>query len=58
VRPGLTGWAQVNHDYGGSLRGTFEKLQFDFFYIKHQSLRLDAWILFATVRTILSGGGR
>jgi lipopolysaccharide/colanic/teichoic acid biosynthesis glycosyltransferase len=58
VRPGLTGWAQVNHDYGGSLRGTLEKLQFDFFYIKHQSLRLDAWILFATVRTILAGGGR
>ena len=58
VRPGLTGWAQVNHDYGGSLRGTLEKLQFDFFYIKHQSLRLDAWILFSTVRTVLAGGGR
>jgi lipopolysaccharide/colanic/teichoic acid biosynthesis glycosyltransferase len=58
VRPGLTGWAQVNHGYGGSVAATTEKLQYDFFYIRHQSLRLDLLILAATVRTILAGGGR
>jgi exopolysaccharide biosynthesis polyprenyl glycosylphosphotransferase len=58
VRPGLTGWAQVNHGYGGSVAATIEKLQYDFFYIRHQSLRLDLLILVATVRTILSGNGR
>ncbi len=58
VRPGLTGWAQVNHGYGGSLEDTLEKLQYEFFYIKHQSLRLDLLIIFATVRTVLLGSGR
>jgi exopolysaccharide biosynthesis polyprenyl glycosylphosphotransferase len=58
VRPGLTGWAQVNYGYGGSLRGNVEKLQYDFFYIKRQNLRLDLMILAATVRTVLRGGGR
>ena len=58
VRPGLTGWAQVNYGYGGSLRGNVEKLQYDFFYIKRQNLRLDLMILAATVRTVLRGGGK
>jgi exopolysaccharide biosynthesis polyprenyl glycosylphosphotransferase len=58
VRPGLTGWAQVNYGYGGSQRGVLEKLQYDFFYIRHQSLRLDLLILLATVRTVLLGEGR
>jgi lipopolysaccharide/colanic/teichoic acid biosynthesis glycosyltransferase len=57
VRPGITGWAQVNEGYGGSLEGTLEKLQFEFFYIKHQSVRLDARIIVATVRTVLAGRG-
>ncbi|HVL96590.1 MAG TPA: exopolysaccharide biosynthesis polyprenyl glycosylphosphotransferase [Solirubrobacteraceae bacterium] len=57
VRPGITGWAQVNHGYGGSDAGTLEKLQFEFFYIKHQSLQLDLRILAATVRTVLRGRG-
>jgi exopolysaccharide biosynthesis polyprenyl glycosylphosphotransferase len=57
VRPGLTGWAQVNHGYGGSLGATLEKLQYEFFYIKHQSLRLDLRILGATIHTVLSGRG-
>jgi exopolysaccharide biosynthesis polyprenyl glycosylphosphotransferase len=58
VRPGITGWAQIHHGYGGSLRDTLEKLQYDFFYIRHQSLKLDLLIVGATVRTILAGGGR
>jgi exopolysaccharide biosynthesis polyprenyl glycosylphosphotransferase len=57
VRPGLTGWAQVNHGYCGSVEATIEKLQYDFFYIRHQSLRFDLLILAATIRTILSGAG-
>ncbi len=57
VRPGLTGWAQVNAGYGGSIDGAMEKLQYDFFYIKHQSLRLDLLILGATVRTIFLARG-
>lgn len=57
VRPGLTGWAQVNHGYGGSDAGTLEKLQYDFFYLKRQGFRLDMWIMFATLRTVLAGRG-
>lgn len=58
VRPGITGWAQVNHGYAGSVEDTIEKLQYEFFYIKRQSLAFDVVILLATVRTILSGGGQ
>ncbi len=52
------GGRKVNHGYGGSVQDTIEKLQYEFFYIKVQSLRLDLLILFATVRTILSGAGK
>ena len=55
VRPGLTGWAQVNCGYGGSLEGTLEKLQFDLYYVKHQSLRLDLLILASTLHAIVVG---
>jgi lipopolysaccharide/colanic/teichoic acid biosynthesis glycosyltransferase len=58
IRPGLTGWAQVNFSYGGSSAGTREKLQYDLFYVKHASLRLDLFILVATVRAVLTGPGR
>ncbi len=58
VRPGLTGWAQVSFGYGGSDAGALTKLQYDLFYIKRQSLRLDLCIVTATVRTILLGAGR
>ena len=55
VRPGITGWAQVNGGYNGSLAGTLEKLQFDLYYVKHQSLRLDVLILASTLRAMLRG---
>jgi lipopolysaccharide/colanic/teichoic acid biosynthesis glycosyltransferase len=58
VRPGLTGWAQVNHGYGASVHEVTEKLRYELFYIKHQSVMLDMRIIVATVRTILSGHGR
>jgi lipopolysaccharide/colanic/teichoic acid biosynthesis glycosyltransferase len=57
IRPGLTGWAQVNLGYAGSVEGTVAKLQHDLYYIKHASPRLDALILWKTLRTILAARG-
>ncbi len=54
VRPGLTGWAQVNLGYSGSLEGTRAKLQRDLYYVKHRGLRLDLLILWLTLKVILS----
>ncbi len=53
VRPGLTGWAQVNYDYGRTVTDALEKLKYDLYYIKHQSLQLDLIILLKTVGTVL-----
>jgi exopolysaccharide biosynthesis polyprenyl glycosylphosphotransferase len=53
VKPGLTGWAQVNYDYGRSASDALEKLRYDLYYIKHQSLQLDLVILLKTISTIL-----
>jgi sugar transferase (PEP-CTERM system associated) len=53
IRPGLTGWAQVQYGYGASLEETREKLQYDLYYIKHMSLSLDLLIIFETIKTIL-----
>ena len=58
VQPGLTGWAQVNHPYGDSVRGAREKLEFDLFYVKHRSLFFDLWILVRTVATVIALRGR
>jgi lipopolysaccharide/colanic/teichoic acid biosynthesis glycosyltransferase len=58
VRPGLTGWAQVKYDYGGSDVDALEKLQYEFFYLRHQSLTLDLRIMGRTLRSVLGGGGR
>lgn len=57
VKPGLTGWAQVNFPYGASIEDALEKLQYDLFYIKHRSLGLDLAIALRTVGTILSRSG-
>lgn len=58
VKPGLTGWAQVNFPYGASVEEALEKLQYDLFYIKHRSLGVDVSILLRTIGTILSRSGR
>jgi len=55
IKPGLTGWAQVCYQYGASFEDAVEKLQYDLYYIKNQSLLLDAIILFETARIILFG---
>jgi sugar transferase (PEP-CTERM system associated) len=57
VAPGLTGWAQVKYPYGASVEDAREKLQYDLYYIKNQSLMLDIIIIFATIRTVLFGRG-
>lgn len=53
VKPGLTGWAQVNFPYGASVEDARVKLSYDLFYVKHRSALLDMAIIFATVRVIL-----
>ena len=58
VRPGLTGWAQVNYPYGDSVHGALEKLEYDLYYVKHRSLFFDLWILVRTVGTVVALRGR
>lgn len=53
VRPGITGWAQVNYPYGASVEDARMKLAYDLYYVKHRSLFLDLLILVATVRVVL-----
>jgi lipopolysaccharide/colanic/teichoic acid biosynthesis glycosyltransferase len=53
IRPGLTGWAQVNYSYGESLEDSLIKLQYDLYYIKHRSVFLDLNIIIKTISTVL-----
>lgn len=57
VRPGISGWAQVNQGYATQIEGMKEKLQYDFYYIQHFSFWLDLLIVFKTLRTIVTGFG-
>jgi len=52
VKPGITGWAQINHSYGNSRDDAFLKLQYDLYYLKHRSLALDIAILLRTVKVV------
>ena len=56
VKPGITGWAQVNSPYGNSTQGALEKLQYDLYYLKNRSLMLDLDILLKTVNVVFKGG--
>ena len=58
VKPGATGWAQVNYPYGSSIKDSKEKLKFDLYYIKHYSLALDVFIFLKTIKTVLGFKGR
>jgi sugar transferase (PEP-CTERM system associated) len=58
VRPGLTGWAQVNYSYGESFKDSKEKLHYDLYYIKHLSWHLDLLIIFLTIKEVLFVKGR
>jgi sugar transferase (PEP-CTERM system associated) len=57
VKPGLTGWAQINFPYGASKEDALKKLQYDLYYIKNRSLILDLSILLKTARIVLSREG-
>jgi lipopolysaccharide/colanic/teichoic acid biosynthesis glycosyltransferase len=57
VKPGISGWAQVNQGHVAAVDDVNRKLQFDFYYIKYFSPWLDALILVKTIRTILTGFG-
>jgi len=58
VRPGLTGWAQVKYGYAGNESDALEKLQYEFWYLRHQSVRTDARIVGRTIRSVLGSEGR
>jgi exopolysaccharide biosynthesis polyprenyl glycosylphosphotransferase len=58
VRPGITGWAQVNYPYAASVEDALVKLEYDLYYIKHQSVWLDFRILFNTISHVLRMRGR
>jgi lipopolysaccharide/colanic/teichoic acid biosynthesis glycosyltransferase len=53
VRPGITGWAQIQYGYANGLEEETEKMRYDLFYIKHRSFALDLRILRATLRLVL-----
>jgi sugar transferase (PEP-CTERM system associated) len=59
AKPGITGWAQICYPYGASEKDSLEKLQYDLYYVKNQSLLFDLMILLQTVEVVLLGkGGR
>ena len=57
VKPGITGWAQIQYPYGASVDDAVQKLQFDLYYVKNHSLFLDLVILFQTAQVVLFGKG-
>jgi lipopolysaccharide/colanic/teichoic acid biosynthesis glycosyltransferase len=57
VKPGITGWAQINMGYCGSAEESLRKLEYDLFYVRHTSLRLDLEVAYRTVSVVLTGKG-
>ena len=57
IKPGLSGWAQVNYPYSSSYKDSKNKLSYDLFYISNYSIFLDLIILFKTMRTVFSAKG-
>ena len=57
VRPGITGWAQIKHEYDSSMEDVRKKLQYDFYYLENMSLRMDLKIILNTIYIIFSGKG-
>ena len=53
VKPGITGWAQINYPYGASVEDARQKLTYDLYYVKNRSLFLDLIILLQTARVVL-----
>jgi lipopolysaccharide/colanic/teichoic acid biosynthesis glycosyltransferase len=57
VKPGITGWAQINHKYGDTVEDSMVKLEYDLYYIKHLAPALDAYIIFNTLKVMLLSRG-
>jgi sugar transferase (PEP-CTERM system associated) len=57
VRPGITGWAQINYKYGDTFEDTITKLEYDLYYIKNMSMALDSYIIFHTLKAMLLSRG-
>jgi lipopolysaccharide/colanic/teichoic acid biosynthesis glycosyltransferase len=58
VKPGLTGWAQINFGYVSNVTETSIKLEYDLYYIKHRTLAMDFQIILRTIGTVLRRTGR
>ncbi len=58
IKPGITGWAQVRYGYGASVEDAVQKLQYDLYYVKNNSLFLDVLILIDTLKVVMFRGGR
>jgi exopolysaccharide biosynthesis polyprenyl glycosylphosphotransferase len=58
VKPGISGWAQINYGYAATVEDTSVKLEYDLYYIKHRSILMDLVIILRTVGTALGGKGR
>ncbi len=58
IKPGLTGWAQINYHYGASIDDSAQKLKYDLYYIKNRSIPLDLGIVLKTIRIALQQAGR
>jgi exopolysaccharide biosynthesis polyprenyl glycosylphosphotransferase len=56
VKPGITGWAQINYKYGESVEDAVKKLEYDMYYIKNLSPSLDFYIMFHTAKAMLASG--
>jgi lipopolysaccharide/colanic/teichoic acid biosynthesis glycosyltransferase len=57
IRPGITGWAQINYPYGASEEDALRKLEYDLYYMKNISILLDIFIIFRTIKTVLFAKG-
>ena len=58
VKPGLTGWAQIQHSYYGNIEENLYKLEYDLYYVKNRGFLLDSVILLKTIGTVLRMMGR
>ena len=57
IKPGITGWAQVQYKYGSSLEDSIKKLEYDFYYIRYRSVIMDIRIILKTIQTVLFSRG-
>jgi lipopolysaccharide/colanic/teichoic acid biosynthesis glycosyltransferase len=58
VKPGITGWAQVNYGYSATIAENTEKLEYDLYYIKHRNLLMDISVILRTVGQVIGFRGR